>query len=107
MILGSTVVDIDPIRRRREKLVLVHRGVRTRNDRPRVRVGRRFAGEVSGVKLIKSGVAVVEVQRDASHNPLISVDFDDTQKFDAECIRPIVARNTRTTRAPSELRGSR
>ena len=42
----SPVVDVDPVRRRRGKFVPVERGVGACDDRPRVRVGGRFAGEV-------------------------------------------------------------
>ena len=35
-------------------------GVRSRDDRPRVGVGGRFAGEIAGVELLEGGVDVVE-----------------------------------------------
>ena len=38
----------------------VERGVVPRDDRPRVRVGGRFAGEVSGVEFGEGSVEVVE-----------------------------------------------
>ena len=41
----------------------VERGVGLRDDRPGVRVGGRFAGEVSGVELLEGGVDVVEVEQ--------------------------------------------
>ena len=69
----------DPVRRRRRQLVPVERGVGPRDDRPRVRVGGRFAGEVSGVELLEGGVDVVEVERDARHDPLVGVDLDDAE----------------------------
>ena len=46
------------------KLAPVERGVGLRDDRPCVRVGGRFAGEVSGVELLEGGVDVVEVEHD-------------------------------------------
>ena len=58
------MVDVDPVRRRRGKFVPVERGVGLRDDRPRVRVGGRFAGEVAGVEFLEGGVDVVEVERD-------------------------------------------
>ena len=59
----APVVDVHPVRRRRGKLVPVERGVAARDDRPRVRVGGRFAGEVAGVELGEGGVDVVEVEQ--------------------------------------------
>ena len=56
------VVDVHPVRRRRGEFVPVERGVAARDDRPRVRVGGRFAGEVSGVEFLEGGVDVVEVE---------------------------------------------
>ena len=48
----------------------VERGVGLRDDRPRVRVGGRFAGEVSGIELLEGGVDVVEVEHDERRDPL-------------------------------------
>ena len=48
----------------------VERGVGARDDRPRVRVGGRFAGEVAGIELLEGGVDVVEVERDARRDPV-------------------------------------
>ena len=46
----------------RGQLVPVERGVGSRDDRPRVRVGGRFAGEVSGIELGDGGVEVVRAR---------------------------------------------
>ena len=51
----------------------VDRGVSTRNDRPRVRVGGRFAGEVSGVELVEGGFDVVGVEHDDRRDPFVGV----------------------------------
>ena len=60
--VSSSVVDVDPIWRRRGQFVSVERGVGARDHRPRVRVGGRFAGEVSGVEFGDGGVEVLEVE---------------------------------------------
>ena len=69
----------------------VERGVRPRDDRPCVRVGGRFAGEVPGVELREGGVDVVGVERDACHDPLVGVDLDDAEHLGVECVGPLVA----------------
>src|ERR1700739_3304122 len=56
----SPMVDDDPLRS--GEFLLVERGVDTCDDRPRVRVGGGFAGEVSSIKLGKGGVDIVEVE---------------------------------------------
>ena len=92
------VVDVHPIRCRRRELVPVERGVALRDDRPRVRVGGRFAGEVSGVEFGEGGVDVVEVERDARRDPLVGVDLDDAEHLGVERLGPLVsAREARTT----------
>ena len=65
----APVVDVHPVRRRRGKFVPVERGVGGRDDRPRVRVGGRFAGEVAGIELRDGGVEVVEVEHDDRRDP--------------------------------------
>ena len=55
------------------------RGVGTRDDRPRVRVGGRFAGEVSRVEFRDGGVEVVGVEHDERRDPLVGVDLDDAE----------------------------
>ena len=54
----------DPVRRRRGKFVPVERGVGPRDDRPRVRVGGRFAGEVPSIEFGEGGVDVIKVEHD-------------------------------------------
>ena len=75
----SPVVDVDPVRRRRGQLVPVERGVGLGDDRPCVRVGGRFAGEVAGVEFGEGGVDVVEVEHDARRHPVVGVDLDDAE----------------------------
>src|SRR6516165_11660999 len=58
---ASPVVDVYPIRR--GKFVPVERRVDRCDDRPRVRVVGRFAGEVPGVKLGEGAVEVVETEQ--------------------------------------------
>ena len=101
------MVDVHPIRRRRGEFVPVERGVGTRDDRPRVRVGGRFAGEVAGVEFLEGGVDVVGVEHDARHDPLVGVDLDDAEHLDAECSRPRSRSDQRTRREGEALaRGS-
>src|SRR5436305_3968080 len=73
----SSVVDVHPIRRRREKLAPVHRGVGAGDDRPRLRVRCRFIGEVPSVELFESGVDVLRVEEDGSCDPFVVVVLDD------------------------------
>ena len=80
----SPVVDVHPVRRRRGEFVPVERGVGLRDDRPCVRVGGRFAGEVPGVEFFEGGVDVVEVERDARRDPLVGVDLDDAEHLGVE-----------------------
>ena len=72
-------------------LVSVERGEAPRDDRPRVRVGGRFAGEVPGVELGDGGVEVVEVEHDDRHDPLVGVDLDDVEDLGVERLGPLVA----------------
>ncbi len=53
------------------------RGLDLRDDRPRVRVGGRFAGEVAGIELLDSSVDVVGVERDERCDPVFGVDLDE------------------------------
>ncbi len=70
------------------EFVPVERGVDPCDDRPRVRVGGRFAGEVSGVELLEGGVDVVEVEHDARDDPLVGVDLDDAEHLGVERLGP-------------------
>ena len=65
----------------------VEPGVASRDDRPRVRVGGGFAGEVSSVELRDGGVEVVEVEHDVRRDPLVGVDLDDAEEFVVESPR--------------------
>ena len=75
----------------------VDRGTRLHHDRPRVRVGGSFAGEVSGVELFEGSVDVVRVEHDACRDPVVGVDLEDAERLDVERIGPLVsAREART-----------
>ena len=87
----SPVVDVHPVRRRRGEFVPVDRGVGLRDDRPRVRVGGGFAGEVPGVEFREGGVDVVGVEHDARHDPLVGVDLDDVERLDVERLGAVAA----------------
>ena len=68
-----------------------------RDDRPRVRVGGRFAGEVSGVELREGGVNVIGIEREARHDPVVGVDLDDVERLDAEfSVEQLAVRRTET-----------
>ncbi len=66
----------------------VERGVGPRDDRPRVRVGGRFAGEVPGVELLEGGVDVVEIEHDDRRHPLVGVDLDNAERLGVERFGP-------------------
>ncbi len=76
------VVDVDPVRRRRGKFVPTKPGVHAGDDRPGVRVGGSFAGEVPGIKFLKGGVQVVEVEHDERRDPFVGVDLDNVKDID-------------------------
>ena len=86
----------------------VERGVGPRDDRPRVRVGGRFAGEVPGVEFGEGGVDVVEVERDECDDPLVGVDLDDAEHLGDEIASGARSRpEKRTRRGQGAPRGSR
>ena len=72
---------VTAVGRHRWELVPIQRSEAFRDDRPRARVGGRFAGEVSGVELGDGGVEVVELEHDECHDPFVSVDLDDAEEF--------------------------
>ena len=86
---AATVVDVDAVRRGRRQLVPVDARECLRDDRPRVRVRRRFAGEVSGIELRERGVDVVGVERDVRHDPLVGVDLGDAEDLGVERLGPL------------------
>ena len=59
----------------------VDRGEGPRDERPRVRVGCRFAGEVSGIELCDGVVEVVQLEYDDRRDLIVGVDFDDAQRI--------------------------
>ena len=71
--------------------MLIERGVGARDDRPCLRVGCRFAGEVARVELLEGSIEVVEVERDGCHDPLISVDLGDAEHLCAKSIGLLIA----------------
>ena len=81
------VVDDDPVRRARE-FVPVERGVCPCDNRPCVRVGGRFAGEVPGIEFCEGGVDVVGVERDDRRDPLVGVGLDDGEHLGVERLGP-------------------
>src|SRR5947209_1981188 len=85
------VVKAHKVRCGGRDLTPVQCGVATRDGRPGVCVGGRFAGEVPGVEFFESGIEVVEVEPDARRNSFVSVDLDDAKRFGVERVRPLVA----------------
>ena len=77
---AASVVDVHPVRRRLGKFVSVDCGEGPRDDRPCVRVGGSFAGEVPGVEFLESGVDVVGVEQDDADDPVVGVDLDDGER---------------------------
>ena len=69
----------------------VERGVGPRDDRPCVRVGGRFAGEVAGVEFREGGVDVVEVEHDERRDPVVGVDLDDAEHLGVERLGLLIA----------------
>ena len=65
---AASVVDVDPAGRHLGKFSSVEPGKGDREARPRLRVGRSFAGEVAGIELSDGGVEVVEVEDDDRRN---------------------------------------
>src|SRR6202000_78967 len=76
------VIDGDPVRR--GYFVPVERVVEPRDDRPRPRVGGRFAGEVSGVEFREGGVDVVRIETHAEVEKAGFADFYDLQHLDGD-----------------------
>ena len=60
----------------------VERGVFPRDDRPRVRVGGRFACDVMCVEFGEGGVDVVEIECDCCPEQLVGVDLNDEKGLD-------------------------
>ncbi len=44
-------------------------------------MGGRFAGEVAGVEFLEGGVDVVDVEPDASDDPLFGIDLGEIKRF--------------------------
>src|SRR5271165_2560398 len=78
------MVNVDEVCSRRGKFASVERGTRLHNDRPRVRMGGRFAGEISCVEFLEGGVDVVRVEQDVCRYPIVVIELGDAQHFDAE-----------------------
>ena len=70
------VVDTHHIRRRRRDFAPIVRNENTGDYRPSARVGRPFAGEVTGVELRIRGVDIVRIECDDRRDPLIGIDLD-------------------------------
>ena len=66
-------------------------GVSLCDDRPRVRVGRRFAGEVPCVELNERSVNVIGFERDMRRDPVVAVDLDNVEHLRMECFGPLVS----------------
>ena len=78
------VVDVYAVGRRCGQLVPVERSVACRDDRPRVRIGRRLTGEITCLELGDGGFEVVGVEYDARCDPVVVVDLDDGERCSLE-----------------------
>src|ERR1700739_702863 len=80
---SPAVIDIHEVRCRLTQFAQCERGVTSRAERPRVRMGGRLSSEVAGVELGDGGLEVVQVERDVSRQQLVGVSLNDIKKFDA------------------------
>src|SRR6202008_2882563 len=76
------MVDVDKVCSRREDFACVERGTRLHHDRPRVRVGGGFAGEVAGVEFFERGVEVIGVEANDVLYQAAGADSHDVQELD-------------------------
>ena len=82
-------------------------GVGLSDDRPRVRVWGRFAGEIPGIELREGGVEVVKVERDLRDVPL-SVSISTMLSSSArKCFGPLVAAREAGTHEDEALSAGR
>src|ERR1700733_4203828 len=75
---SSPVVDGAPIPC--GEFLPVERGVVTRDHRPCVSVGGRFAGEIAGFKFVEGSVDVVGLEHDGGRNSVVVVDLDSRER---------------------------
>ncbi len=85
------MVNRHAVGRIRGQLLPADRGVGSRDHRPRVRVGCRFAGEISGIELGDGVVEVVQLEYDKRSDLIVRVDFDDAQHLRGELRGPATA----------------
>ena len=62
----------------------VERSVVPRDERPRARVRRCFAGEIPGIKLPEGSIDVVGVEYEGRHYPVVTVDLGDVEHVGAD-----------------------
>src|ERR1700710_438293 len=79
---SAAVVNVHPVRRRREELAPVKARVGVNDYRPPARMTGRFAREVAGIELGDGSVEVVDVKCDMGDQLLVGVDLDDAEKYD-------------------------
>jgi hypothetical protein len=77
--LARSMIDVHRIRRARGDFVWIEPGDTPCDDRPRVRVGGSFAGDVSSIELGDGGVEVVGVKCNNRCDPLVSIDLVDAK----------------------------
>ena len=85
-----SMIDVNRIRSRRGKFAPIESGMARCNHRPRVRVGRPFAGEVSGVEFRERGVDVVGLDHHDFRNSVVVVDLDNGERRNGKRLRPTV-----------------
>src|ERR1700744_630197 len=101
----SAVVNVEPVGP--SKFVPVERGASISDNRPRLRVSRCLAGEVSGIEFGEGGVDVVEVENDDRLYPLVGVDLVKAQRLAVEHLGRLVAGRPSETTEEKTLPASR
>src|SRR5689334_18937999 len=74
-----SMVDVDPVPRRRREFVPVECGIACRGERPRLGIGRRFARKVASVELGDGGIEVSWIEHDDRRDLIDDVDLDDAK----------------------------
>ena len=77
----SPVVDVDPFRCRRRKLLAIDRGAGVHDGRPCLRVGRGLPGKVSRIELREGAVDVVRIEPDRGNDSSVDVDLCDADRL--------------------------
>ena len=85
------MVDVDPVLCHCGKFVPVHRGVGARDGRPCLAWSSRFAGEVSGVELLKAASMSSRSNETRAAIRPSAINLDDAERLGTECFGPLVS----------------